>query len=183
MGCYTIPTSGSHLEPVPPIGLSSSLHSSSLSAVGPHSEPSHLPASLPPLPCLSHRPTAARPHRSRGLLASGPSLHRATCHVQPGPHLLPPRGAPSRDPPLPPSPFSSWPSQIAPPWTHPLPLRLAPPRPHVPRPVLQWQSLILRRSRAQPHRAASARFSTPRRALLRLASRSRRRCSANRCLR
>jgi hypothetical protein len=34
----------------------------------------------------------------------GPSLRCATCRVRPGPHLLPPRGAPSQDTP-PPSPF------------------------------------------------------------------------------
>jgi hypothetical protein len=66
-------------------------------------------------------------------------------------------------PPLfPPSPFSSRLSRIAPPWPHPLPLCLAPPQPHVPRPVLQWRSLILHRSRARPCRAASAPFSTSR---------------------
>jgi hypothetical protein len=65
----------------------------------------------PPLLCLTRRPTAARPHRSHGLLASGASLHRASCHARPGPHLLPPRGAPSWDPPsFPLSTFSSRPS-------------------------------------------------------------------------
>jgi hypothetical protein len=50
------------------------------------------------------------------------------------------------------------------------------------RPVLQWRSLILRHSRAQPHRAIFARFCTPRQAPLRLASQSRPRCSTGRCL-